>query len=537
MIPAALTVLIFGFVTSLALTPVISRLATRHGWLDRPDGRRKLHTAPVPRIGGISVYASFALAFGILVFAAPQAVSDGPGVANAYLHLLLACGAVALIGLLDDLVGVSPWAKILVQTLAALYLYIHGYQVRLLTNPFGGTLSLDYLALPLTVIWFVGMSNAFNLIDGLDGLAAGVAFFATISLFAASALSEHWATAFLAAALGGALLGFLRYNFNPASIFLGDCGSLFVGFALAAFAITGSMKRSAAIAVAVPLLALALPIFDVMVSVLRRIIRGSELFVADRDHIHHRLLHLGLTPRRAVVILYGCAAVLASLSLVTAAGPVQALWAAIAIVMLLAWAGLSRLGYAEFGELQRLLLQRLVPDRRTVANNVHLLHLREALGQAGSFAEAWDELIEAASRLDCQSVAMKLRPECERRLSEAFEKVQPRYAFPSWSAGPPSHSQQWSWTIPLVDPMGPIGGLVIDFAPGHGGLGFEPSHLLEAVTKEFSSAAARFLLSPAEREGFAAVEMGSVPSTGGGRRGEALLKGVGHSQVLTRSRR
>ena len=163
------------------------------------------------------------------------------------------------------------------------------------------------------------MSNAFNLIDGLDGLAAGVAFFATISLFAASALNEHWATAFLAAALGGALLGFLRYNFSPASIFLGDCGSLFVGFALAAFAISGSMKRSAAIAVAVPMLALALPIFDVMVSVLRRIIRGSELFVADRDHIHHRLLHLGLTPRRAVVILYGCAAVLAHfLGLLTA---------------------------------------------------------------------------------------------------------------------------------------------------------------------------------------------------------------------------
>jgi len=527
-IPAALTVLVFGFMASLVLTPVVSRLATRQGWLDRPDGRRKLHAAPVPRIGGLSVYASFALAFGVLVLVVPQAVSDGPGVADAYFHLLLACGAVALIGFLDDLIGVSPWAKVFVQAVAALYLYFHGYQVRLLTNPFGGVLSLGYLTLPLTVVWFVGMSNAFNLIDGLDGLAAGVAFFATISLLAASALNEHWATAFLAAALGGALLGFLRYNFSPASIFLGDCGSLFVGFALAAFAITGSMKRSAAIAVAVPLLALALPIFDVMVSVLRRVIRGSELFVADRDHIHHRLLHLGLTPRRAVVILYGCAAVLASLSLLTAAGPAQVLWAAIAIVVLLAWAGLSRLGYAEFGELQRLLLHRLVPDRRTVANNVHLLHLREALARAESFAEAWDELIEAASRLDCQSVVIRLRPECERKLFDGFEKIRPRHTFPSWSGGPPGHSPQWSWTIPLASATGPIGGLVMDFAPGHGGLGFEPTHLLEAVTKEFSSAAARFLL-PAEGEGFAAVPVGSLPNMGRGRRGEALLKGVRQS--------
>ena len=164
-----------------------------------------------------------------------------------------------------------------------------------------------------------------------------------------------------------------------------------------------------------------------------------------------------------------------------------------------------------------------------MANNVHLLHLREALGRAESFAEAWDELIEAASRLDCRSVVIRLRPECERKLFEGFEKSRPRNTFPSWSGGAPGHSPLWSWTIPLADSTGPIGGLVIDFAPGHGGLGFEPTHLLEAVTKEFSSAAARFLLTPAEGEGFSAVEVGSLPSPGRGRRGEALLKGVGQS--------
>ena len=500
MIPAALTVLVLGFVASLALTPVVSRLATRQGWLDRPDGRRKLHTTPVPRIGGLSVYASFGLAFGILVLTIPEAVSDGPGGAHGYLHLLIACGAVALVGLVDDIKGVSPWTKVLFQVLAAVYLYFHGYEIRAVSNPFGDPLLLGHFALPLTVLWFVGMSNAFNLIDGLDGLAAGVAFFATISLFTAAALNEHWATAFLAAALGGALLGFLRYNFNPASVFLGDCGSLFVGFALAAFAITGSMKTSAAIAVAAPLLALALPIFDVMVSILRRMIRGTQLFEGDRDHIHHRLLHLGLTPRRAVVLLYGVAAVLASLSLVTAVGPRQVLWAVAIVCVLLAWAGLSRLGYAEFGELQRVLIQRLVPDRRTVVNNIHLLHLREALAHAGSFAEAWDELIEAVCRLDCQRVEIQWKPEYTRRFL-TLGKAESRHTFPAWSQVPSTLVPRWSWTIPLTCPTGAVGALVMDFDPGRGSLGFDPSHLLEAVTRDFSAATARFLLTVQGSEG------------------------------------
>jgi UDP-GlcNAc:undecaprenyl-phosphate GlcNAc-1-phosphate transferase len=493
MIPAALTVMAVGLVASLMLTPLATRLAASRGWLDRPDGQRKLHEVAVPRIGGLSVYVSFGLAFGILVLVVPEAVSDGPGVARGYLHLLLACGAVAGIGLVDDVVGVSPWSKVLVQTLAALYLYFHGFQIRGVTNPFGEPLWLGHLALPLTVLWFVGMSNAFNLIDGLDGLAAGVAFFATISLFAAAALNGHWATAFLAAALGGALLGFLRYNFNPASVFLGDCGSLFVGFALAAFAITGSMKTSAVIAVAAPLLALALPVFDVLVSILRRLIRGSELFAADRDHVHHRLLRLGLTPRRAVVVLYGVAGVLASLSLATMAGHQQVLWAVAIVFLLVAWVGLNRLGYAEIGELQRLLVSRLIPDRRTMTNNVNLLRLREALVRAESFAETWDELVDAASRLNCQSIEMRLRSDYLRQLSNALGRTRPHSAFPAWSQGAGGLAPRWSWTIPLTGPQGAIGSVVMDFDSTEGTLGFDPSHLLEAVTKEFSSATARFL--------------------------------------------
>jgi UDP-GlcNAc:undecaprenyl-phosphate GlcNAc-1-phosphate transferase len=496
MILAALMVLVLGLVASLVLTPVVAGLATRQGWLDRPDGRRKLHTAPVPRIGGLSVFASFGIAFGILVLTVPKAVSDGPGGTHGYLHLLAACGVVAMIGLVDDLVGVSPWSKVLVQALAAMYLYFHGYQIRAVTNPVGDPLLLGHFALPLTVLWFVGMSNAFNLIDGLDGLAAGVAFFATISLFAAAGLNEHWATACMSAALGGALLGFLRYNFNPASVFLGDCGSLFVGFALAAFAITGSMKTSAAIAVAAPLLALSLPIFDVMVSLLRRLVRGTGLFSADRDHVHHRLLRLGLTPRRTVVLLYGVAALLASLSLATLAGPQQVLWAVGIVFVLVVWIGLNRLGYAELGELQRLLLRRLVPDRRTMSNNVSLLRLRETLIQADSFGEAWDELITTVSLLDCRKVEMQLKPECSRSIHRVMNDARPRSAFPCWRRDGTEEVPPWSWTIPLSGSNGVIGALVMDFDPGQESLGFEPAHLLDAITKGFSLMTRRFLMEP-----------------------------------------
>lgn len=527
MIPAAFTVLAIGFGASLGLTPVVSRIATQQGWLDRPDSRRKLHTAPVPRIGGVSVYASFALAFGILVFTVPEAVADGPGGTHGYLHLLAACGAVALIGLVDDLVGVSPWSKVLVQVFAAMYLYFHGYQIQAVSNPVGDPFLLGHFALPLTVLWFVGMSNAFNLIDGLDGLAAGVAFFATMSLLAAAALNAHWVTVFLAAALGGALLGFVRYNFNPASVFLGDCGSLFVGFALAAFAITGSMKTSAAIAVAAPLLALALPIFDVLVSILRRLIRGTGLFAADRDHVHHRLLRLGLTPRRTVVLLYGVAAVLASLSLATVVGPRQVLWAVGIVFVLVVWVSLNRLGYAELGELQRLLMQRLVPDRRAMANNVLLLQLRDELARTASFAAAWDELIEAVSRLDCHRVEIKLRPDSILRVHQTLAQAKPRHAFPTWSHAEAASVPRWSWTVPLAGPDGAIGALIMDFDPDHESLGFEPSHLLDAISKGFSLAAGRFLRTTEAPGGQEGTPMSSSRRELGANRTPDLVRGLG----------
>ena len=273
---------------------------------------------PVPRLGGVAVFFAFALACFVLMLVERWQDWTGTFSSTAFIHLLIGGVAVTAVGVVDDIYDVRPIVKIVVQIAAACYLYANGYQINAVSNPVTGeSVRLGMLSAPLTVIWFVGMSNAFNLIDGLDGLAAGVGLFSTSTLFIACVMNNQWETAIIASALGGSLLGFLRYNFNPASIFLGDSGSLFAGFALAAVAVRGSMKSSAAIAVAAPLMALAVPILDSGIAVLRRLVRGDDVFRADGDHIHHRLLRMGLTPRRVVATLYAVAAGFGAMSLLT----------------------------------------------------------------------------------------------------------------------------------------------------------------------------------------------------------------------------
>jgi hypothetical protein len=220
----------------------------------------------------------------------------------------------------------------------------------------------------------------------------------------------------VAAALAGALLGFLPYNFNPARVFLGDCGALPVGFILAAIAVQSSIKTSAAIAVAVPLLALALPILDVGLSVVRRVVRRRPVFAADRDHIHHRLVEMGLTPRRAVVTLYGVAVLFTALALAVAAGPRQVTWAAAAVVVLLVWAGVRALGYWEVTEFQRSFLTRLTAGLRA-SGDAALQGLELDLARTDDPEWAWSRLCETAWALGFRELRVVPRPDVEPGLS------------------------------------------------------------------------------------------------------------------------
>jgi UDP-GlcNAc:undecaprenyl-phosphate GlcNAc-1-phosphate transferase len=447
-----LLVVVLAVTASLVLTPLVRNWARRHGYVDQPDGRRKQHVDPVPRVGGIAVFVAFVVSFGVPLALTPDAAWYGPNAVPSYLHLLVACAAILAVGLADDLVGFSPLGKIAVQTVAALYLYVHGYRIEVISNPLGGeSVSVGILSIPLTVVWFVGMSNAFNLIDGLDGLAAGIGLFSTTTIFITSVVNERIEVALLSAALAGALLGFLRYNFNPASIFLGDSGSLFIGFALAAFAIRGSMKSSAAIAVAAPLLALAVPIVDAAVAILRRLISGKSLFEADGDHIHHRLLRKGFSPRAVVVTLYGVAAAFGALSLLTMTERGQVLGLVVIASSVVTWIGIQQLGYSEFGEVQRVLRYGFAHERRGIANNLYLIDLKRRLAEARSIHEVWNLLLEGARRLGFQALELALSPAGQ----EAWERAGDDRPNPpvAWRTETVSSAPRGSctWSLPLGD--------------------------------------------------------------------------------------
>ena len=315
---SALVAFLLSLVTAALLTPAVRSVALRRGWLDGNASSRKIHGTPVPRLGGIAI---------VLAFFAPLAcllvVETGLGQAflrdQSRVFGLFAGGlAVAALGIYDDLRGTNARQKLAVQTAVAVAMYALGFRIELLANPFGAELTVGaWFGFPLTVLWIVGVINALNLIDGLDGLAGGVALFAiVVSLVLAMVRGDSLMTLY-AAALAGSLIGFLLYNFNPATIFMGDTGSMFLGFVLAVTALQRNQKSSTAVALLIPMVALGLPLLDTGLAIVRRAANGRPLFSADREHIHHRLLGLGLSQRQAALALYGfcCLLGLAALSL------------------------------------------------------------------------------------------------------------------------------------------------------------------------------------------------------------------------------
>ncbi len=293
--PQYVYVFVQAFVLSLLLTPLVRAVARAVGAVDNP-GERSVHRDPVPCLGGIALYASFA----ITTFA--SGMWDIPSVQG----LLLGGLAILVVGVVDDLVDISPGIKLMGQAAAALILVSFGTRIGWVTNPWGGLIVLGYWSIPVTMIWVVAFANVLNLIDGLDGLAAGIAGIASLTLLlVALRTGQPWLAIGLVAALAGSIFGFLPYNFNPAKIFMGDGGALFLGFALAGVSADGLLKSTAAIAIVIPMLVLGVPILDTAFAIHRRWRRGLPVHGADKDHLHHRLLRLGLSHRQAVLTMYG----------------------------------------------------------------------------------------------------------------------------------------------------------------------------------------------------------------------------------------
>lgn len=324
-----LALAVVAAVVTLLVTPLVRRLAVRYGLVDRPGGR-KVHATPIPRIGGVALF------LGVLVALAVQALGEwklgwggmllDPSIRTELLGVLAGMVLIFAVGLIDDIVNLSPGAKLLGQSLAAAVVVMAGLRIEFIGNPLGGGLiALGLLSWPVTLVYLVGFANVVNLIDGLDGLAAGVSAIAGASLFAIAVQGNHLEAAAMSVALIGACLGFLRYNFNPASIFMGDSGALFLGFTLAAISLLGVMKSTAAIALAVPLIIIGVPIFDTASAIVRRLRHNRPIQEADKGHIHHRLLGRGFDQRQTVLIIYVWSAALAvgAWAVRYAAGPVK----------------------------------------------------------------------------------------------------------------------------------------------------------------------------------------------------------------------
>jgi len=310
---------------SLALTPVIGRGARLLGLVDAPGGR-KVHVQSVPRLGGVAVVLAAGLAIAVMWWLQPATID--PLAWPAMRPFLLASGLIFTAGLIDDVRGLGPAPKLVIEFAAAVVMMSSGLLIEKVTL-LGSTLDLGWAAWPITAAWLIGVTNAFNLIDGVDGLAAGITVLAGSACGAILVVSGHPTEAMLLAALVGAALGFLAFNFAPASIFLGDGGSLVAGFILAATAITGWQKGATVLATGVPLMIFALPIADSALALLRRgVARPADgrsirailrqIAEPDRQHIHHRMLAMGWSARRTVLILYAITAILSLLALATA---------------------------------------------------------------------------------------------------------------------------------------------------------------------------------------------------------------------------
>lgn len=301
-----LAVILTALATTLAVTPLVRLVGERWGIVSKPGGRH-VHHGAVPRIGGVAMFVGCFAAVcmrwaGEVFWGWPPALTlAGEPVIGVMVGLALMFG----VGLLDDIVDLSPGQKLAGQLLAAGVAYAAGVRIDFVGDPFGGGLLLiGVLSLPVTLFWMVGFANVVNLIDGLDGLAAGITAIAAVSLLVLAEESNQALAAVLAAALVGACIGFLRYNFNPASIFMGDSGSLFLGFTLACISLLGVMKSVAAITLVVPLLIIGVPVFDTFSAIVRRRRQGRPIQEADKGHIHHRLLGRGFSQKQTVLIIY-----------------------------------------------------------------------------------------------------------------------------------------------------------------------------------------------------------------------------------------
>jgi UDP-GlcNAc:undecaprenyl-phosphate GlcNAc-1-phosphate transferase len=395
-------------VLSFILTRYVRDLATAHRWLAPPALERHLHSRPLPRFGGVAIFLAFLLTLAVALSAGWHYFAVGFGLSFRTLLTILLPGCLIFgLGVFDDIHPLSPYVKVTVQAVAGSMLFAGGLRILDLPVLFGSRHFPWFVGLPLTILWVLAITNAFNLIDGLDGLAAGSALFSTMVVFAVALVSGSSLVSLMTLALAGSILGFLRFNFSPATIFLGDCGSLFIGFMLSALALQGAQKAPTVIAVAIPVVSFGLPILETALSIVRRFLGGRPVFTADREHIHHKLLQRGLSHRQVVITLYAVSALFALLSLFLLWPSGDMLGLVLAVTGTGIWIGVQRLGYLEFGELRRVAHRTI--ERQVLINNLAFRRATEELKVTRDYAQLCRILVAALSGNDFDAFDLRLK--------------------------------------------------------------------------------------------------------------------------------
>lgn len=325
--------LFVALIVSFLSTPIVKTFACKVGAIDVPTDGRRMHTIPIPRMGGLAIFLGFIIS--VLLFSEVDDQMKG---------ILLGAVIITIMGIIDDITPLRASLKLIVQIIAALIPIYYGVQITCISNPniFSDNLywNFGWLSIPITVLWIVGLTNAVNLIDGLDGLAIGVSAIGAMTMLVIAILVSEPQIAVIMAALVGACIGFMPYNMNPAKIFMGDTGSTFLGYILACISIQGLFKFYVGISFIVPFLILGLPIFDTAFAILRRLAHGQNPMSPDRSHVHHRLIDMGLNQKQAVAVLYVISAILGlSAVMVATNGELKALVCLVAMLVIGVMAG------------------------------------------------------------------------------------------------------------------------------------------------------------------------------------------------------
>jgi len=502
---------------SLGFTPLLRRLCERYRLVDEPQDNRRVHLKAVPRLGGVAIFVSLLIPLSVLLLLnnlLTQTLRPG----RRGIIVFLVCGVLVLaLGVYDDLSGANAKVKFAGLTGVATLFYLLGGRIVTLSIPFVGGVTLHpILGFLLTLIWIVGIANAFNLIDGVDGLASGSALFSSLVLLGVALSQGRPVVAVIALALTGALAGFLRYNFNPASIFLGDSGSLFVGFSLAALSLQGSQKSSTAVAVAIPILAFGLPVVDTGVSIARRFLSGKPIFQGDREHIHHMLLERGWSQRRVVLVLYGVSALfglMAMLLVNSGDSLIAVLLFVVGVVVVLA---LGNLRYHEVDEVRASVKRNIGERRARLANNLRMRRACRAISSASTLEELLDGVLEvvelgsfayATALLSCNghlNVNQTAVALAARDGSKGFAVINEGRICWSWKSSDfknvdvAGSDRFWAMRLPLGGKHGSFGYLNLSRPLNAAGLLFDINYLTTAFQPAVAQAAERIFLAARE---------------------------------------